>query len=539
MVAQGKSSKVVRSAFCTNDVEWYKHYETLTADTSKLFMSRPNGVPYPEQRGSIELVDGTDYEVVTSSGYTKQGGILTCRIVPTYGGNLDFLQPNTPLNNAASKLYYYIVHGNSRNISYDKSDLMRCIIAFDNVQMCIEEAKRAYRFAKYIQVSNRWSKQILRALGWDAEDVMENLVNFRTQINLAIQKFNQISIPAVFDIFKSHRELVSWVYRDRLDDKAQFIANVPEGYWIYNDPAATVDLFINGTLNGISVGSIDSLEHGKTVRGFTTLINYMLHTIYDSTDMGVMQGDIKRAFADSQLLTIDMLVDDEFVPVVYDEEFLIKLHNMEFIPRITTTSVTVDPAIEPNTEYNSAGVIRDTDNVNGNLVQMLVAADDAALSNEHYEDHVHMMDLGDHVANDTNEIIIAQTRKAIAEVDSDNYFIDSKPISAIYLSCLDCVTTSMLYYYDVDNVYTSSVPIRDYNITTLDGNEKFGGWLKLAELHDLPRINWYANLGNKLYVMPPLWEVNNVTVYSADVLKNMLNVMTESLFYNANLYNKA
>lgn len=180
----------IRNRFGTNDVAWYKHYPELSENVAKLFMSRPNGVDYPEIDSLKPVFEHGGY-----NSYKRQGGFLRFLTVPTFGATGIDGEASRPLNTAASKLYYFVVHGNSRNTSYDKSDLMKAYMAFDGIVMVIEEAIRAYSFIKAQSVSNRWLKRCLACLGWDYEDLRTKMVEFRKCINTAILKLNQISLP--------------------------------------------------------------------------------------------------------------------------------------------------------------------------------------------------------------------------------------------------------------------------------------------------------------------------------------------------------
>lgn len=543
----GKSSRP--ATFGTNDPAWYKNYSTLAGDVASLVMSRPNGLDFPLRVMPNELA-GSIVNTYLQNAASKQGGFLAVNVIPTFGGTSTDNQAADVINVAAGKLYYYIVHGNSRNISYDKSDLIRCIMGFDSLQCVIADAIRAYKFIKAVDPQNRWYKEIVSCLGWNADDLSKNIVRFRTAINLAIQRFNQISIPNVFKIFDAHKHIYDHVYADRAGAKAQYSAPVLTGFWFYNDEKATVDWISRFKWNG----EYTDYTENRTVENFETAVNFLLHTLYDSTDMGVMQGDIRKAFGSSQMLTMYMLEDTMDVPLLYDtKEFLLKLHNMEFtheIGEVGEYTLTTD-----NLTYYPKMTYRDSDLVDGNLMMLRTPGTSFATPTGLHEDNVHMMDLPDDLNADVDSVIQMQLFKApLTKLINDVKFYHSDTEDQTFMMTGDLgpyMVTDASWYNDLR--YTRDPQQRKESrlymtrnmIWTLNSQLELSmGMAKLARLLTLqqfavtiPLNVWVKLYGNNVAPLPYTWETENVTVYDERVLKNILKVCVESLFYASELYN--
>lgn len=525
----------------TNDVEWYKHYPTLTQDAAKVFMSRPNGVDYPALTvGSVPSIHAFKSNPLNS--YTKQGGFMRFNVLPTWGAT-DYLNVSaSPLNTAASKLYYYVVHGNSRNISYDKSDLIKCYIAFDSICMVLEEAKRVYKFIKSQSVSNRWVRNIVRGLGWDYDDLVANIVRFRQIINLHVVKLNQISIPDVFDMFKCHAELFRHVYVDRASGKPQFLANVSQCAWIFSDKFSEMCAFTDGVLPG-QVRSISWNPDisPRTVVDFEQLISYMIDSLYDSTDIGVIQGDLKRAFSEGQMISVEMLNEEEEVPLLPSLEYNLCMHNAEMWDYFTRVKIT-----EPDTgeERYSVAVIRDTDLMDGNLTFGIWTRSDSTNSGSwHPFGENHVMDLIDDWSEDVDAAILMQKFKqhmsynSAMKIHAQATETDTH-IAAVPISCGPAIIGAATYFYDPTDMTKSFRYNNIFDVMQNDYANTSAALYKLFELGvTLLIIPRYVTTGGDTFAGPLTWEVENITVYNHKVLWNIQNAMIESLWYNSALYN--
>lgn len=490
-------------------------------------MSRPNGADYPEMDHLNPYFENGD-----TRSYTRQGGFLSLYTLPTFGATGPSGEASRALNTAASKLYYFVVHGNSRNTSYDKSDLMKAYMAFDGIVMMIEEAIRVYSFIRAQSVSNRWVKHIVQCLGWDYSDLTSKMVEFRKCINTAILKLNQISLPDVFDIAKCHAEMFRNVYYDRPSGKPQFIAQVSCACWLYSDKWSEMQAFTHGQLNGVSVVWNPALRARK-VDDFDIIVNYAINQLYDSTDIGMMQGDLKRAFNEGQMISMNMIPEDLEIPLRYDAEFNLQIHNAEIFSWVSPYAVR-----EPDTEWdqNLLATIRDNVSMDGNMMFMLGALPDMDSEASQTTRYYHVMDLTDEWNEDVDATILMQKFKHSTSIFTDVpvHSVEGSTVirAAIPSSCGPGMIINARYFYDEKDLgqsfwYSSIVEIDASQSETIER------LLKLFELGVTLLI--YPSMNGKAY--PTTWETQNVTVYGADVLTWIQNSMIESLWYNPALYN--
>lgn len=536
---------------CTNDVSWYTHFGQMSRDVASIFMSRPAGQGYPDRDLSNYVVGSMFTQ--GNDALSRQGGIFIMNVIPTWGGTVvpGGGVSNAAINSVASRLYYYVVHGNSRNVSYDKSDLVKVMMAMDSIRMIITEAQRVYKLISAVSIENYWTKRLVAALGWDPNDLMSHIAEFRAKINMASQRFNYLYFPMLFDIFHAHEEPFKWVYRDRPGVKSQYMACVSDGAWIYTDEMASLALFSSGKLNGNDVNwCVDSDTRPlRTVADFWNLVSYMLHCLEDSTDVGVIKGDLRMAFPDSNLMTCDIISDTymgDDLPIIFDEEFNLKLHNVEFpLYGLADEEITVttDPA---ETKYNARGYYQDDGNVTGNLRNIFLAPVGVypnLRSSTCWANGQHIMDLPDGLTADVGNVTLMHAFKTAGAV--------SAPIPGMYAH----VQINTMAFLPVNWIYWTADPshtnlatylkARHNMVYVISGSGSFSTdmanetiqALKLTELAVSLPIQLCVNNGTGIRPIGDLYQCENITLYDDSVAGNVIHAAIESLFYNEKFYN--
>lgn len=539
-------SQFIKDSRSTNDISWYTHYPELVNDVGSIFMSRPNGQDYPASHNTLNTSSPEDINL-------KQGGFLRVKTQPSWGGFTSSVPvANNAINVAASKLYYYVVHGNSRNTSYDKGDLMKAFMIFDSLAMVIAEAKRVYSFIKAQDLNNRWVRHIVEGLGWDYDDLTKNVVQFRSYINLVIEKFNQISLPDLFDIFKAHVDMFSHVYRDRTGAKCQYSAAISSGVWLFSDEYSRMDYVFKGTLNGDDFDW--SLQNRlRTVNDFYIVANYILSTIYDSTDIGEIRADILMAFRDTPMITATMLTEEVDLPLSYDEEWNLKLHNVEIVASDHTQMFSLTTTPNATTLYTHACYVDDP-LASGNVVYYNILGSVTKHSGTPWADNSHIMDLPDHIKTDRDAVLLMQQLKHAKRINSSGTIMPDGTTNVNYeqFVCGAFAVEAIEYIFDLNASYAYPRDAQCFRIH--NANQKglgsattplsslatdLAALLKLSEFGITLPLKMYINdsANSTFKYFPMLYEVENLTVYSDDVLYNILHTCIESLFYNSKFYN--
>lgn len=298
----------------TNDVQWYLNNPTLTRDTGNIWFSKRLGSLYNPSAGH----QGISFASTSDVNGVSYGGIMAISTIQHWGSATG--DNSQTLNQIAMSLYQYVVHANSRNTSYQKSDLMKLLMAVDGLYQLISEAVRTYRLHATFSPVNKFYSKIIEVSGWNAANVRSNLAQFRYYINDAITRVNMLMVPSMFDITKAHINAYSNIYMDAESGKANIYVTKPIGYWCYKDETGYLTYEVDGYRNGGGITPLLWYEE------FLTAFNAIANSEY----MGIMQGDLLKAFGPEKMAKFVYVGVDESLYPIYDPEFLFKLHNASF-----------------------------------------------------------------------------------------------------------------------------------------------------------------------------------------------------------------
>lgn len=310
-------AKGMKSTDKSNDVSWYAHNPELLRAAASIPFSATTG---------------------TALGWTKAGagnqtvpGVLSMTLLPTIGGWND-----DAVNSAKESIYSYVVHANSRNTSYNSTDLMLVILAGSNVFVALANAIRAYGIMKLYDQRNKYLPHaLIKACGFDHADLQANLSNMWFDINEMIARASQIWIPNNLPFLDRWFWLNSNVYMDSESVKGQYYMMTTEMYWGYNETLNTQGgglswMKPDGTL--LTSGSTETAYKNtgsNTWTSFRTMMNGMFDLLLNSEDRGVIMGDILKAYGADRIYAIKPIPADYTVVPVYDREVLTQIENAD------------------------------------------------------------------------------------------------------------------------------------------------------------------------------------------------------------------
>lgn len=318
-VRKDKLRKDLRRIDASNDPMWYaKNVDMLTAAASYNF-SNTTGLPL-------------NWDGRTTGTPDTIPGVMQIGFLPTIGGWSD-----TAINAAKESIYSYVVHANSRNTTYDSSDLMLLILAGVQVFSFIASGIRAYGVARlYDQRNDYLPDALLAAMGFDPIDIRSQLPQMWFDLNELITRSSQIWIPNTMPILTRQFWMNSNVYMDAESVKAQYYVLTQQSFlayealsdtkggrlgWIRNDGTVKPYTAITDWYNNITD------QH--TWDEYMTAINGMFHVLLNSTDRGVIMGDILKAYGPDKIYALQPLNVDYTVTPVYDREVLSQIENCD------------------------------------------------------------------------------------------------------------------------------------------------------------------------------------------------------------------
>lgn len=323
-----------------NDVSWWFQDEAMARDAASIWFTQRVGESRPDE--TVTLMNG---EVITN-GRLDTYGIMRVNFVPTYGvtglitsdGYSSY--DTSAINTALNKIYWDVVHANSRNISYEASDLGRLFICMDNVYMMLTDAVRAYGImSKYSTINPYYGKKLVAACGWDYDSLVANIAQFRYKINVLVNLVNKIHVPKVYNIFAAHSNMCNRIFLDGDSERAQMYVTVPNGYYKYNDATGEITW---QSFDDQDPDNPAALKHYIKDLGYLDIIQDRIQEILNSQYMGVMDGDLLKRYGEEAMFKVPTVDENEETAFVYDPEFMLMLANANFIglPGVYMTSGT-------------------------------------------------------------------------------------------------------------------------------------------------------------------------------------------------------
>lgn len=307
--------KDIKETCASNDVRWYAHNAELLRAAASLPFSNTTGQNL-----------GLAGEV---SSNPNVPGVMQMTFIPTIGGWDD-----NAVNSAKESIYSYVVHANSRNTSYNATDLMLVILAGAQIFMHLGNAIRAYGIMKTYDQRNLYlPKALVNACGFDFEDLQSNLANMWFDINEMIARATQIWIPNTLPVLDRWFWLSSNVYMDSESVKGQYYMFCPDGFLVYNETQSSQGGGLNWLTNAGTIftsGSsstiwTNTLQH--TWASFKTMMNVLFNALLLSEDRGVIMGDILKAYGADRIYALKPITSDYTVTPVYDKEVLTQIEN--------------------------------------------------------------------------------------------------------------------------------------------------------------------------------------------------------------------
>jgi hypothetical protein len=315
----GKSENV------TNDPSWYTD-NNLSGASANLFFTKPFGT-------KIKLWDDQVWSDVTSNtqNIDSAPGIMALGVVPKFGPSIG-LNDAAPLNVTSQAVYSFVRHANSGSRNYDAPDLMTYILSLADCYSVVGYMQRLYAtINRYYPENKYFAKSVVNSMNADFDSFAGNMAQFRFYINTVISKLTAFAIPADMDFFKRRADIYTNIYMEDESIKDQLYLFYPLGFYKYTVDSSYDEAYLKfysfpGTSGFVNFSNLQ------------TYVNDMIQRLLEAEDIGIMSGDILKAYG-SNIIKLSyipeiMLID----PVVHDYNVLYQIRNASF----TSTMVTPD-----------------------------------------------------------------------------------------------------------------------------------------------------------------------------------------------------
>lgn len=275
-----------------------------------------------------------------NANYFAMPGIMTIHWAPTVGWADD---ANAPVNVAARNIYSYVRHANSGHSNYDAPDLMMYLLGMDSVYSLIASMKRVYGVLNTASYTNRYYPQaIVQALGYDYDDLIDHISDFRALINQAVVKAGSMCVPATMPYFKKHQWMCEHLYSDHNSTKSQTYVFVMDKYYQFALDGDGAGMLMSKDMPYVKYASSPTLMTFSTAKG---ILLTAIDTIMEQEDFNIMSGDILKAYGPDKVVKISSIDEVYTVLPHYDETALDQIQNATLIgyPCLNDMGYTIMP----------------------------------------------------------------------------------------------------------------------------------------------------------------------------------------------------
>lgn len=331
----------VLKGFALNDPSWYNMDKTLTSNVANISYNAPLGSP----------VKNCTYQD------KREPGIMVLSFIPTLGNNGG--GETNVANIAAKNIYAYVRYANSGARNYESTDLMKYILAVDQAYSYHGFLSKVYSLVRDCKSDNRYYiDAMLKAHGINPRDIRQHIPELRYYINSYGVRLNSFYVPENMPFFKRHYWMNSVIFKDSPVKKSQdyvflqrrFGEYIPETGVIQFRPTVGTTLIENEFLPG----GDNSFGRLKTYASLTALGEHLLNQLISDEDIGIMSGDILKAYGESKVLYVQQIPDDYHIESVYSEEVLSQIDNATMVGDIfefSDASADISEITETNTIY--------------------------------------------------------------------------------------------------------------------------------------------------------------------------------------------
>lgn len=336
-----------------NHIEWYARNSELLNGSASFAYGWPAG-----NKIDINTDAATNVHVDTFS----TPGVQSFRFLPTIGISRD---RTSPVNIAATNVYSFIRHANSGSKNYDAPDLMMYLLAVDSAYMLHSFMRRIYGLVNvYSQTNRYYPRAIIESMGVNFDSIVDNIANFRYLINRYAVQVGALCIPSDMSYHRRHMWLCENIYvDDPMSAKAQTYLFTPGGFYKYSNTGPTgseltitEDLTIRPNLSSADKWHFED---------FVSACKAILAPIVSDEDIGIMSGDILKAYGPDRVTKLFDTPDYYTVLPQYDIDVLKQIQNMTIVgPEVpvNTKDAELKPhrmVISQNPEVNEGTILSD------------------------------------------------------------------------------------------------------------------------------------------------------------------------------------
>nr|AVX53543.1 putative capsid [Marmot picobirnavirus] len=256
--------------------------------------------------------------------------MLVARYVPAIGGRLSSadVDNNSYLTRAAHAYFQYVAQGFTGDVPFESPDLLMTAIAGSGVLAAFELGRRAYGLMNYyLQQNTYYAKTAVESLGFNYEDLLTNMAEFRSGFNVRVNQVNTtIAVPKGFRIYDRWKFINSGIFTDSADmnyaSLYAWVAIAAPKYRPVTMKTGTSLGWVNMPGSGVANMSL------FTVQQYFDALDECINSLIDD-DVRAIFGAVRRVYTDSDLVRVDPMEMDYRQPILMHDIVAMQFHNMK------------------------------------------------------------------------------------------------------------------------------------------------------------------------------------------------------------------
>lgn len=289
-----------------NDISWYAKNPQILKDAASISFFTP--------AGSFLTVDKSNQRSISIPG------IYTLDYVPTIGRAMSWTDP---ANVMCRTVYDFVRSKNSGSKNYDATHIGFYLLAADSVLTMWAYLIRMYSCINYVNGVNRYTgAALLRAMNINPNDIRNNASDIRAYINTYAARASIMCIPGNLPYYARHMWMVTNIYKDSDDAKAQLYMYRPRCLYKYNVGTVESGAFLEAI-------SLTPASSGKYLlwSEIRSIADSILESIINQEDFMIVSGDILKAYGAEAMFKFAPMPEDRVISPVYNSVVLQQIHN--------------------------------------------------------------------------------------------------------------------------------------------------------------------------------------------------------------------
>lgn len=317
-----------------NNIEWWDRSPLFPEATQIGFDTIFGSAKYIR---SFSTTSATAATVFNSNIDTP--GVLVVHFNPSIGstaagGN------SSPANSAANRAFKVMYAAltaktSGNNLGFQQADLAMYLTSMDSIAFLIAFVKRAVGISNvYTGYNYNYPDTILRAMHIKPASVIGRQDEIVRKLNSQIRRFNTMMLPRYLMMYDRHYSMCHEIYADEDDQRAQLYLFIPDGYYKYSDTDMKCQYLNTGLTASGPALDIDAI---------LTIITDCIDVWYDSSDLGLINGALQRAFSDRAIIQDSIIDPDYVVKPRVDRNTLLQIMNSTALTAVSGLDITQDP----------------------------------------------------------------------------------------------------------------------------------------------------------------------------------------------------